>query len=289
MIELRRILVPVDFSPATDNAVRYAGGMAAASRGELHLLHVMPPPQLGYSLIEPDPERWGDYVERNRSAALEALTRLAGTIPGGVHTVCHVVQGEAAPEIIQFANQHQCNAVLMPTRGANRLERALMIGSVTMKVLHSLELPVITATDFGGHLPTVPIGHILCAVDLGPASERVLCAAARLTGSFGTRLSVAHAAPIFGHAGTAVYDEAWRETVSTRLHEQLDSLKQRLQVQADTWVELDQPARAISSLALRLGAGLVVLGRGEADGLIGRLRADAYEIIRLSHCPVVSV
>jgi len=31
------------------------------------------------------------------------------------------------------------------------------------------------------------------------------------------------------------------------------------------------------------------LGRGAADDLIGRLRADAYDIIRLCHCPTMSV
>ncbi|MEO8369627.1 MAG: universal stress protein [Candidatus Solibacter sp.] len=288
MIDLRTILVPVDFSPATEDAIRYAGGLAAASRGELHLLHVLAPPQLDYALIEPDPLRLDGYLERRRAAALDALSRLSRAVPSGVAHVCRVVEGEAAPEILQYAEQYHVDAVLMPTRGPNRLERVLMIGSVTMKVLHAFEGPVITATHFGGHLPAAPGGHILCAVDLGPASERVLCAAARLAGRFGTKLSVAHAAPVFGHAGK-VYDEAWRETVSARLHEQLASLKERLHVQAETLVELDQPPRAISSLALRLGAGLVVLGRGEADSAIGRLRSDSYDIIRLSHCPVVSV
>ena len=288
MIELRTILVPVDFSPATGDAVRYAGGLSAASRGTLHLLHVLPPPQLDYALIEPDPERLDDYRQRRRAAALAALSRLSATLPGGVAAICHVVEGEPAPEILQYAEQHRLDAVLMPTRAPNRLERVLMIGSVTMKVLHAFDGTVITATHFGGHLPAAPVSHILCAVDLGPASEKVLCAAAQLAIRFGARLSVAHAAPVFGHAGK-VYDDGWRETVSTRLHEQLDALKERLHVKAETLVELDQPPRAISSLALRLGAGLLVLGRGEADSAIGRLRSDSHDIIRLSHCPVVSI
>ena len=288
MMDLRRILVPVDFSPASEDAVRYAGGLAAANGGELHLLHVLAPPQLDYALIEPDPARLDEYFERNRSGALEAMARLSGSVPDTVHSVSEIVEGEAAPEILQYANQHRLDAILMPTRGPNRLERVLMIGSVTMKVLHAFDGTVITATHFGGHLPAAPVSHILCAVDLGPASEKVLCAAAQLAIRFGARLSVAHAAPVFGHAGK-VYDDGWRETVSTRLHEQLDALKERLHVKAETLVELDQPPRAISSLALRLGAGLLVLGRGEADSAIGRLRSDSHDIIRLSHCPVVSI
>jgi nucleotide-binding universal stress UspA family protein len=289
MNDLNRILVPVDFSPAAEDAIRYAGGLAEARRGELHLLHVLPPPQLGYALVEPDRERLDDYLERSRSEAFRRLSRLAAAVPRAVPAVCEVVEGEAAPEIIEYANRHDIGAVLMPTRGSNRLERALMIGSVTMKVLHALERPVITGTQFGDHLPAAPVGHVLCAVDLGPASERVLCGAARLAASFGAKLSVAHAAAGFGHAAQALYEESWRETVMARLHQELDSLKQRLHVQAETLVELDQPPRAISSLALRLGAGLVVVGRGESDSLIGRLRADSYDIIRLCHCPVVSV
>jgi nucleotide-binding universal stress UspA family protein len=46
---------------------------------------------------------------------------------------------------------------------------------------------------------------------------------------------------------------------------------------------------AISSAASELEADLVVIGRGSSGGMLGRLRTNAYSIIRQSPCPVVSI
>jgi nucleotide-binding universal stress UspA family protein len=48
-------------------------------------------------------------------------------------------------------------------------------------------------------------------------------------------------------------------------------------------------ASAVCSCAEREKADLLVIGRGIQDGVLGRLRANAYSIIRQSPCPVVSV
>jgi nucleotide-binding universal stress UspA family protein len=152
-----------------------------------------------------------------------------------------------------------------------------------MKVLHALKQPVITGAQFEDHLPPESLRRVLCAIDLGPASERVLCAGFQASRRFNAPLSVVHA-----HAGE-IYEESWRDTVRDGALRKLEELAAKLGVQADLHVALEQPPRAVSGLALQLGADLVVLGRGESDDLIGRLRAHAYEIIRRCHCPVVSV
>jgi nucleotide-binding universal stress UspA family protein len=284
MKPLNRILVPVDFSPGSEDAVRYAAALAADGLSEVHLLHVLPPPEFGFAMIEPD---LSGILARRSTAALAELTGIK--LPRDTKAICKVIEGEAAPQIIEYANRNNLDAVVMPTRGRGRVERLLLIGSVTMKVLHSMERPVITSVHFGKYPADRPVSHVLCAVDLGPATERVVCAALQMATRFGARLSIAHAASVFGHAAGEVYDDAQRDAVTQRMHQRLKDIAQRLQVQADTYVEPDQPPRAISALALKLGADLVVLGRGAADDLIGRLRADAYDIIRLCHCPAMSV
>jgi nucleotide-binding universal stress UspA family protein len=184
---------------------------------------------------------------------------------------------------VRYAEQQEMDAVVMPTRGRDRLERLLLIGSVTMKVLHALKQPVITGAQFDNHLPPDGVRRVLCAVDLGPASERVLCAGLQASRRFNAPLAVVHAYP------SPIFDESWRNAVRVSVMDKLEALTAKLGVQADLHVELEQPPRAVSGLALELGADLVVLGRGDSDDLIGRLRAHAYEIIRLCHCPVVSV
>jgi nucleotide-binding universal stress UspA family protein len=66
-------------------------------------------------------------------------------------------------------------------------------------------------------------------------------------------------------------------------------LQQRFGTEAELVVEAGDPPKVICEMAQRQPAGLLVIGRGSAAGVFGRLRANAYAIIRQSPCPVVSV
>ncbi len=58
---------------------------------------------------------------------------------------------------------------------------------------------------------------------------------------------------------------------------------------ADLLLISGEPAQKICDTAARLKADVLVIGRGSAAGVYGRLRTNAYAIIRQSPCPVVSV
>ena len=63
----------------------------------------------------------------------------------------------------------------------------------------------------------------------------------------------------------------------------------KLGVEAPVLLQAGDPAQVVTNLALRERADVLVIGRGSAAGVFGRLRANAYAIIRQSPCPVVSV
>ena len=54
-------------------------------------------------------------------------------------------------------------------------------------------------------------------------------------------------------------------------------------------LQAGDPTHAICAAAARIQAGVLVIARGSAAGGFGRLRTNAYAIIRQSPCPVVSV
>ena len=80
-----------------------------------------------------------------------------------------------------------------------------------------------------------------------------------------------------------------RAAAGDKLRARIEELKRDLGVEAEIVIQFDHPARAISELARTRGADLLVLGRGVSQGLVGRLRANAYDIIRQCPCPVVSI
>jgi len=286
MIEFRRLLVPYDFSESASHAARYACDLADRFGAEVTLLHVLPPLHYDFAMTEPTGERAKQLNEQRMVNARKSLTSgLADLTPkGGIRH--EVIEGEPATEIIAAANSGNYDAVVMSTLGAGAFRRWFIIGSVTAKVLHASEHPVITSAHFEHHHSPSSIERILCAVDLGPQSSRVLCWAWQAAQRFDAKLSVAHAAPGIDEA---LIEQSSKETAGNRLMERVDELKRSLHVEADTLIEFSDPARAISHLAREQQADLVVLGRGVSQGLIGRLRANAYDIIRQCSCPVVSV
>jgi hypothetical protein len=54
-------------------------------------------------------------------------------------------------------------------------------------------------------------------------------------------------------------------------------------------VERGEVTTVVSAEAERRKSDLLIIGRGPAPGVFGRLRAHSYPIIRQSPCPVISV
>jgi len=71
--------------------------------------------------------------------------------------------------------------------------------------------------------------------------------------------------------------------------ERLHKLQQTVGAQAEFFVERGEPPKALRFVAGKLGADLLVIGRSSEAGVFGRLRANAYAIIRQAPCPVISV
>jgi nucleotide-binding universal stress UspA family protein len=92
-----------------------------------------------------------------------------------------------------------------------------------------------------------------------------------------------------GAANEDFFDPTWRTTLRTHLHEKVTALARESQAEGSIVVEPGDPHKVVSSVAERLKASVVVIGRGVSSDLIGRLRAQAGEIIRRSPCPVLSV
>jgi len=277
-MELSRILAPVEFSERCVAAARYAGSVARHTHAELTLLHVVPQPP------EIPPELFQERVAVQESTLSQFLADKLKDLP--VRRL--VVKGDPARKIVQYAQNERASAILMATHGFGPF-RHFLIGSNTAKVLHDADCPVWTGVHMEeAPAPCFPPQSILCAVDLGEQSRRTLDWARglqRLTSARLTLLHVSISAP-----GIAKGPEVqWNVTVQEAGRQALERLREDSGADADLVVESGDPAQVIAAVAHRLPAGLVVIGRGSASGMFGRLRANAYAIIRQSPCPVVSV
>jgi len=178
---------------------------------------------------------------------------------------------------------------VMPTHGYGPFRR-FVLGSVTAKVLHDCQCPVFT----GAHVEEIPAGvpglfqRIAVAVDLGPHSEKVLRWEACFGEAYNSELVLIHAAPSLEVSGQYMGAE-WRSTLVQMATDEADKLLQKAECQAELAIDTGDVTRYVPSAVKAAGAGLLVIGRSVHQGLLGRLRTNAYALLRESPVPVISV
>jgi universal stress protein A len=142
-----RVLVPTDFSPASEAALALAGTIARRFGATLHLLHVVEPGSetgpYALNLYAPAP----DPVPR---ATLEdARQRLDRLRPPDLTSVPAVVVGHPAKAILDHAARVHIDLIVMGTQGRTGLSY-MFLGSVAEHVVRTAPCPVLTVRPRAG-------------------------------------------------------------------------------------------------------------------------------------------
>jgi nucleotide-binding universal stress UspA family protein len=289
MRSFSKILLPVDFSERSTGAARYAQALARHFHAELIILHVLTPPDYGLGALETAGAMLEEPCRKRAEQASAVLEAFMPAEPSGLKVRRIVLEGDPAKKIVDLAHDEGADVIAMPTHGCGPFRR-FILGSNTAKVLHDADCPVWTGVHLeqAPALASIPFRSILCAVDLGAQSSMTLDWAAWLARQFGARLSVVHATAGVPDLGD---DPQWQWRTETRAAagRELFRLLDGVGAEADLSIEAGEPAQVICAAAARASADVLVIGRGSAAGVFGRLRTNAYAIIRQSPCPVVSV
>ncbi len=143
MIELKKVLVPTDFSESARHALTYGISFAREYEAELQLLHVVENLTVGYaSDLFPVPMAevfqgiWGYAKAERAKLGAEARARKVDVIE-------HVAQGKPSAEIIRFAKENEVDMIVLGTHGKGMLDQALF-GSTTERVVRRAPCPVLT-------------------------------------------------------------------------------------------------------------------------------------------------
>ncbi len=135
-----KILVPVDGSEPALDAVRHALRLHREGLAATFLLATVQEPVYLYERVLP-PD--ADVLERVTGAvgqrALEGAEALFNA--AGVPFDSEIGSGEPAAVLVEMAERHGCDTIVLGARGLGAMRAALM-GSVSMGVLHASKLPV---------------------------------------------------------------------------------------------------------------------------------------------------
>jgi nucleotide-binding universal stress UspA family protein len=135
-------------------------------------------------------------------------------------------------------------------------------------------------------LEDIAIRKILCAIDLGMQSCPTLQWAKQLASEFGADLQIIHAIPPDKDNG---FVENLEEQLLSQAEETIREVQKCVGTDAKVSVLVGDVPPAVCGFAGQNNADLLIIGRGVHNGFAGRLRANAYAMIRQSPCPVVSV
>jgi nucleotide-binding universal stress UspA family protein len=144
MKEIRRILAPTDFSPYSDEGLRYAAFLAERFGAEVLVFHVILPEEMKAKEALPAPSGYADEIyQTTREDTMKHFLQVVGKGQDGLRVKALVTSGAPFVEIIRKAREERCDLIVMATHGRTGLSHILM-GSVAEKVVRMADCPVVT-------------------------------------------------------------------------------------------------------------------------------------------------
>ncbi len=181
----RSVVVPLDGSAFSLQALPAALGLVASAGGSLQLLYVHPsaPPALD-----------ARSVAETTAAIERQLQRLAATLRAGSKGAVSVAvrEGRPAEAIAAFARETAADLIALTTHGRGGLSR-LWLGSVADELLRVSDIPVLAirpARRAGAGTRPRRFRHVLVPLDGSGLAERVLPSLARVIEGSTARVTV---------------------------------------------------------------------------------------------------
>ena len=144
--DIKKVLVPIDFSDYSKSSLRYAVNFAKRFNAEIYLIYVVEPviypPDFSMGQIA-IPSVNAEWDERAR----EELNKLAKTeIPEGVNVKTILKNGKPFLEIIDTATEEDIDLIIIATHGHSGVEH-ILFGSTAEKVVRKAPCPVLTLRE----------------------------------------------------------------------------------------------------------------------------------------------
>jgi len=148
-----RILVPTDGSDEGRQAVQHAIALAVVHEATLHTVYVVNTARYAGLPMESSWEGVDELLRSDAEEAVESVRELAAD--AGLAVESAVIDGAPSKQIVTYAEETDCDLVVMGTHGRGGIDR-LLLGSVTEKVVRSADVPVLTVCVDDDAAATVP-------------------------------------------------------------------------------------------------------------------------------------
>jgi nucleotide-binding universal stress UspA family protein len=296
MIDIRRILCPIDFSEASRHALEHAVVLAKWYESRITALHVVHVP-----LLQQPPIFVAGFAEAtppsvpNRNARAEELEAwLEPARRVGIKADAIVDDGNATARILEHAGSSQADLIAMGTHGLSGFER-FMLGSVAEKVLRKASCHVLTVPPAAVTKARVPYSRLLCPVDFSESSVAALRFASSLAEEADANLTILHVVdwPEDGLLTQRSHEPEFRRRVEEDARSRLEALVTddvRVWCKPSTKVVHGKPYREILQTAEVEETDVIVIGvRGRNALDLTVFGSTTNQVVRRAPCPVLTM
>ncbi len=131
------VVVPIDFSEASEKALKVALEITGGDVSKLKLIHVMAP----LEVISPM-SIWGEYSEKNRQEEIHKFAKSFLESHGVGDATFTISYGSLGLEITDFARNQDADLIVISSHGYHGVKRVLL-GSVAETILRHAHCPVL--------------------------------------------------------------------------------------------------------------------------------------------------
>jgi nucleotide-binding universal stress UspA family protein len=295
MSTFTKILVAIDFSAVSDEALRQADKRAQSARAKLAVCHIVPN-DLRSDLLFPHISRIAALkipLEMNQVAD-EVSTRVMD-ITGRASGDFEVITDDGPPHalILKRAEEWMADLIVMGSQGQNSTGDAVL-GSVTSSVLRHAHSPVLIVRA-GKHASS-----IIAGTDFSDPSLPAVKAAAEEAQRTGSQLTVVHSldliwspasypAMAFGGAPFNMSQEQIQE-LENIAKERLDESLAKAKITGNTLVTTGPAGEALINVASAENSQLIVVGTTGRTGIPRALLGSVAETVaKKAPCSVLVV
>lgn len=271
MDPVRKILVGIDFSPRSNEALRQAHDRALAGGARLAVCHIVPNELRSNPLFPHISGIAALRVPTDLERVGEIVTAHVGEITGRTPAEFNLIIDDGTPHaaLLVHAEEWMADLLIVGSHGMTSVNT--LLGSVTNQVIRYAHCPVLIVR------PSVVGGAILAGTDFSDPALPALRAAAEEAGRTGTDLTVVHSLDItwpaasypamaFGGAPINLSAEQVSE-LEEAAAERLRETFEKLDIRGQTRIVHGPAGTTLIELASLLEASLLVVGTVGRTGL----------------------
>lgn len=276
--EIKKILIPFDFSETAELALEHAVFMAKLHKADIILLHVIESYSFTSAISQAFGKSQSEFEQKIETSANDRLKELTSKLhhDSGMSVNFRIESGKIYKSIVNISQEMDVDIIIMGTHGVSGFQEFL-VGSNTYRVVMSAPCPVISVQT---QAKKIGFKNIVLPIDNSSSSRQKVKHAVEIAKHYG---SVVH---IAGMATMSDLDMLRRFDV--KIHQVKDYLDEHGVAYSVKMFKGENAASITMDFATQMNSDLIMMMTDqEGSGIF--MGNFAQQIINHSKIPVMSI